>query len=125
MLALLKTCMKIRKRICCTFWIPQWLNDTVWRKGILFKFYNLIRCLVIMCPFKFMLSKRLFRVHLGFKKCPFRRLNGGLPQGLVLISLLFNVHTADLSYIISSMIIYADSIALDTQHNDIGILQNQ
>jgi hypothetical protein len=94
--------------------------DTVWRKGLLYKFYNLVPCPVLLRLLNSMLSGRMFRVLLGKNESPIRRLKDGLPQGSVLAPLLFNVYTADLPQTQSRKFIYADDIALATQSKDLG-----
>jgi len=94
--------------------------DTVWRKGLLYKFYKLVPCPVLLRLLNSMLSGRMFKVLLGNNESPLKRLKDGLPQGSVLAPLLFNVYTADLPQTRSRKFIYADDIALATQNKDLG-----
>lgn len=93
--------------------------DTVWRKGLLLKFYNLIPCPILLRLLDATISSRLIKVCLGRKESSFRHLNDGLPQGSVLSPLLFNVYIADIPATQSRKFIYADDIALATQHVDL------
>lgn len=92
--------------------------DTVWRKGLLVKLYDLIPCSFLLRLINSMLTSRLIKVYLGRKESTFRQLQDGLPQGSVLAPLLFNVYTADLPNTKSRKFIYADDIALAIQHKD-------
>jgi Reverse transcriptase (RNA-dependent DNA polymerase) len=92
--------------------------DTVWRKGLLVKLYELIPCPVLIRLFNNMLSGRNIKVFLGRKESLFRQLHDGLPQGSVLAPLLFNVYTADIPVTVSRKFIYADDIALAVQDKD-------
>ena len=94
--------------------------DTVWRKGLLYKFYNFVPCPVLLRLLNSMISGRQFRVILGCKQSPSRTLKDGLPQGSVLAPLLFNIYTADLPHTLSRKFVYADDIALATQDRDLA-----
>jgi len=59
-----------------------------------------------------MLSNRLFTVIIGTRKSKQKTLSNGLPQGLVLVPLLFNIYTRNLPNTKSNKFIYADDIAL-------------
>lgn len=97
--------------------------DTVWRKGLLWKIYNHIPCPSLLRLLNSMLSDRLFKVYLGHKRSRFRHLNNGLPKGSVLAPFLFNIYTANLPETLSRKFIYADDIALASQHNNIHITE--
>lgn len=66
------------------------------------------------------LSNRLSSVYLGGKKSSLRHLNDGHPQRSVLARRLFNVNTAHTPPTKLITFIYADYIALATQHKDLS-----
>jgi hypothetical protein len=98
--------------------------DTVWRVGLLSKFIQVIPCRTLSHLLNEMLSDRLFTVHLGNSHSSQRRLNNGLPQGSVLAPILFNLYTSDLPDTVSRKFIYADDIAVATQHTDFRAAEN-
>jgi hypothetical protein len=58
-----------------------------------------------------------FQVFLGDKSSRWRRLNNELPQGSVLVALLFNLYLSDIPLTLSNQFQYADDIALTYQHD--------
>lgn len=90
--------------------------DTVWKKGLLFKFIKAVLCLQMCNMISNMLSDRLFQVLLNDKCTRFRKLNNGFPQGAVLSCLLFNLYIHDLPPSTSRKFLFADDMAYTYQH---------
>jgi len=89
--------------------------DTDWRKGLLFKFLDVIPCKKLLTLLNNILSNRQLTVYIGEEKSKTRVLNNSLSQGSVLVPLLFNLYTKDLPSTSSIKFIYADDIALASQ----------
>ena len=84
--------------------------DTVWHHGLTCKLLRLL-------PDKHMIMElvrnRSFTLTTGdSKQSRLRRLKNGVPQGSVLVPLLFNIYTYDLPSMISRKFAYADDLAL-------------
>lgn len=69
--------------------------DTVWKEGLIYKLLKVIWCLKMCHLINNLLTSRLCQIFVNFAKSSTRELNNGLPQGLVLVLLLFNLYTAD------------------------------
>lgn len=89
--------------------------DTVWKKGLLYKFLRVIPNLTICDLLCNMLSDRIFQVFLNDKSSSLLKLNNGLAQGSVMSPLLFNLYTSDLPPSNSRRFMYADDIAYACQ----------
>lgn len=89
--------------------------DSVWRHGLLHKFIKEFPCRRLANLLSNMLSNRLFCVHLNEETSEWKKLNDGLPQGLVLSLALFNLYTGDLPSTKSQKFIYADDMVLAFQ----------
>jgi hypothetical protein len=86
--------------------------DTVWRKGLLSKFLDVIPCKTLLKLSNNMLSNRFFTIFIGEEKSKIKMLNNGLPQDSVLAPLLFNLCIKDLQATTARTFIYADDLAL-------------
>lgn len=89
--------------------------DTVWKKGLLYKFIKAVPCLRIVNIISNMLSDRLFKILLNDQCTRFKKLNNGLAQGSVLSCLLFNLYIHDLPPSIARKFLYADDMAYAAQ----------
>lgn len=98
--------------------------DTVWRKGLLSKFLDVIPCKTLLKLLNNMLSNRFFTVFIGEEKSKIKMLNNGLPQGSVLAPLLFNLYIKDLPATTARKFIYADDLALACQSKKFKDLEN-
>lgn len=98
--------------------------DTVWKKGLLYKFLKVIPNLTICDLLCNMLSDRVFQVFMNDSCSSHMRLNNGLPQGSVLAPLLFNLYMHDLPPSESRRFMYADDIAYACQSSNIGVLND-
>ena len=63
--------------------------DTIWRKGLLLKFLKMIPCKRFAYLINDMLNNCFFKIYLNNEGCKWKRLNNGLPQGSILVSILF------------------------------------
>ena len=87
--------------------------DTVWHRGLTCKLLRLLpdkhMVLMIMEP----VWNRSFTLTIGdSRQSRLRRLQNGLPQGLVLAPILFNIYTCDMSSMTSQKYASADDLAL-------------
>jgi hypothetical protein len=62
----------------------------------MFKIMRVVPCAKLSNLLNNMLSNRFFQVYLGDKSSRWRKLNNGLPQGIVLAPLLFNLYLSDI-----------------------------
>jgi hypothetical protein len=77
------------------------------------KFMRVVLCAELSNLLNNMLSNRFFQVLLVDKSSRWRRLNNGLlPQGSVLVSLLFSLYLSDSLLTLSNQFQYADGIVL-------------
>ncbi|KAG5870996.1 hypothetical protein JTB14_021867 [Gonioctena quinquepunctata] len=90
--------------------------DTVWREGLIYKLPRVIPCLKMCHLINNLLTNRLFQVFVNDAKSSTRKPNNGLPQGLVLAPLLFNLYPADLPKTRCRKFAYADDLAISYQH---------
>lgn len=97
--------------------------DTVWREGVVYKFFNLVGCRVMSQLINNMLSDRMIQVVMNGKHSKAKKLNNGLPQGSVLSPLLFNMYIADIPCTISRQFAYADDLAIVTQHSNVNEIE--
>jgi len=65
--------------------------DTVWKDGLLWKLSNIIQCPRLVRYIKATLGNMNFRVYLGNQISRTLILNNGLPQGSVIVPILFNI----------------------------------
>lgn len=98
--------------------------DTIWKKGLLYKFLKVIPDLTLCDLICNTLSDRFFRVHLGDKRSNTFKLNNGLAQGGVMSPLMFNLYISDLPETHARKFEYADDMAFAEQHNSITVLEN-
>lgn len=89
--------------------------DTVWKRGLLYKFIKAVPCLRIVDILTNILSDRLFQVLLNDQCSRLKKLNNGLAQGSVLSCLLFNLYIHDLPPSIARKFLYADDMAYAVQ----------
>ena len=87
--------------------------DTVWHRGLTCKLLRLLPDKHMVRMIMELIQNRSFTLTNGeSKKSKLRRLKNGVPQGLVLAPLLFNIYTNDLPSMISRKFAYADDLAL-------------
>jgi len=67
---------------------------------------------------------RKFKVFSNGEASKYRYLQNGLPQGSVLLPVLFNAYTADIVETTPRKFIYADDIALVTQAETLDTVQS-
>jgi hypothetical protein len=63
---------------------------------LMFKLMRVVPCAKLLNLLNNMLLNRFFQVFLGDKSSRWRRLNNGLPQGSVLVPLLFSLYLSDI-----------------------------
>ncbi|KAJ2950833.1 hypothetical protein O0L34_g9105 [Tuta absoluta] len=97
--------------------------DTVWRRGLLYKFLKVIPSVKLYNLLTDALTNRTFQVSLGEHVSNRKKLNNGLPQGSVLAPLLFNLYIHDLPDTISRKFGYADDLALVVQSKSMDATQ--
>lgn len=90
--------------------------DTVWKMGLMYKLVRAIPCLQLCDVICNILSDQYFQVLLDDKLSSVKKLNNGLPQGLVLACLLFNLYVHDLPPSTYRKFLYADDKAYAYQH---------
>lgn len=112
-------------KTACAFVDLSSAYDTVWKKGMMYKLQQIIPCRKITNLIQNMLSNRRITVHLNDKTSSPRTFNNGLLQGSVLAPLLFNVYTNDVPPTTAHKFIYADDMALATQHQSLQTGGNQ
>ena len=87
--------------------------DTVWNRGLTCKLLRLLPDKHMVKMIMELVRNRSFTLTSGdSKQSRLRRLKNGVPQGLVLAPLLFNIYTYDLPSMISRKFAYADDLAL-------------
>ena len=87
--------------------------DTVWHRGLTCKLLRLLPDKHMVRMIMELVRNRRFTLTTGDSKLSrLRRLKNGVPQGLVLAPLLFNIYTYDLPSMISRKFAYADDLAL-------------
>ena len=87
--------------------------DTVWHRGLTCKLLRLLPDKHMVRMIIELVWNRSFTPTTGdSKQSRLRRLRNGLPQGLVLAPLLFNIYTYDLPSMTSQKYAYADDLAL-------------
>ena len=81
--------------------------DTVWKRGLIYKLFKVVKCRR-MCDFVMsMLSDRYIQVYVNDGKSRWSKLNNGVPQGSALSCLIFNLYTHDLPKSKSRKFLYA------------------
>ncbi|VVC38695.1 Reverse transcriptase domain [Cinara cedri] len=98
--------------------------DTVWRKGLLLKFLDVIPCKTVLKLINKMLCNRCFTVYIGEEKRKIKMLNNGLSQDSVLAPLLFNLYIRDLPATTARKFIYTDDLVLACQSKNFDDLEN-
>ena len=87
--------------------------DTVWHRGLTCKLLRLLVDKHMVKMIMELVRNRSFTLTTDdSKQSRLRRLKNGVPQGLVLAPLLFNIYTYDLPSMISRKFAYADDLAL-------------
>ena len=87
--------------------------DTVWHRGLTCKLLRLLPDKHMIRMIMELVRNRSFTLTTGdSKQSRLRRLKNGVPQGLVLAPLLFNIYTYDHPSMISRKFAYADDLAL-------------
>ena len=87
--------------------------DTVWHRGLTCKLLRLLPNKHMVKMIMELVRNRSFTLTTGdSKQSSLRRLKNGVPQGSVLVPLLFNIYTYDLPSMISRKFAYADDLAL-------------
>ena len=87
--------------------------DTVWHCGLTCKLLRLLPDKHMVRIIMELVRNRSFTLTTGdSKQSRLRPLKNGVPQGLVLAPLLFNIYTYDLPSMISRKFAYADDLAL-------------
>ena len=87
--------------------------DTVWHRGLTYKLLRLLPDKHMARTIMELVRNRSFTFTTGdSKQSRLRRLRNGVPQGLVLAPLLFNIYTYDLPSMIFRKFAYADDLTL-------------
>ena len=87
--------------------------DIVWHHGLTCKLLRLLLDKHMVWMIMELVQNRSFTLTTGdIKQNRLRHLQNGLPQGLVLAPILFNIYTYDLPSMISQKYGYADDLAL-------------
>ena len=87
--------------------------DTVWHRGLTCKMLRLLPDKHMVRMIMELVRNQSFTLTTGdSKQSRLRRLRNGVPQGLVLAPLLFNIYTYDLPSMIFRKFAYADALAL-------------
>ena len=87
--------------------------DTVWHRGLTCKLLRFLPDKHVVRIIMKLVRNRSFTLTTGdSKQSRLRRLKNGVPQGLVLAPLLFNIYTYDHPSMISRKFAYADDLAL-------------
>ena len=98
------------------FYICYYLNIYicyVWHHGLTCKLLRLLLDKHMVRMIMELVRNRSFTLSTGdSKQSKLRRLKSGVPQGLVLAPLLFNIYTYDLPSMISRKFAYVDDLAL-------------
>ena len=98
--------------------------DTVWHRGFTCKLLRLLPDKHIIRIIMELVRNRSFILATGDSKpSRLRRLKNGLPQGSVLVSLLFNIYIYDLPSITSQKYAYADDLAILHSSGDWKVLE--
>ena len=103
--------------------------DAVWHRGLTSKLFRLLPNKHMVRMIMELVRNRRFPLSTGeSKQSRLKRFRNGLPQGLVLVPLLFNIYTYDLLSMISQKYAYADDLALLYSSRDwkaVGYTSNQ
>ena len=87
--------------------------DTVWHRGLTCKLLRLLSDKHMVKMIMELVQNRSFTLTTGDNKQSWlRRFKNGVPQGLVLAPLLFNIYTYDLPSMISRKFVYADDLIM-------------
>ena len=87
--------------------------DTVWHRGLTCKLLRLLSDKHMVRMIMELVQNRSFTLTTGDNKQSWlRRFKNGVPQGLVLAPLLFNIYTYDLPSMISRKFVYADDLIM-------------
>lgn len=79
----------------CAFIDLLAVYDTVWREGLIYKLMKAILCFKTCRLIHRLPANRLFLVYINDTKSNVWKLNNGLPQRSILVSILFNIYTVD------------------------------
>ena len=99
--------------------------DTVWHRGLTCKLLRLLpdKHMVRMI-IELVWNRSFTPTTVDSKQSRLRRLRNGLPQGLVLAPLLFNIYTYDLPSMTSQKYAYADDLALLYASRDLKAVED-
>ena len=104
---------KAKKKVGAVFIDLTAVYDTVWHRGLTCKLLRLLPDKHMVKMIMELVQNRSFTLTTGdSKQSRLRHLKNGIPQGLVLAPLLFNIYTYDLPSMISRKFAYADDLAL-------------
>ena len=113
LLTLLRILLRLKKKAGAIFINLTAAYDTVWHRGLTCKLLRLLPNKHMVRMIMELVRNRSFTLTTGdSKQSRLRRLKNGVPQGLVLAPLLFNIYTYDLPSMISRKFAYADDLAL-------------